>query len=141
MTTYQVPIPESLYHRLQKQAKTSHLSVEMLVNQAIARHLPPPVEDDLPLPLQAELEAMSQLSDDTLWQIAGSMLNSDKVALYDVMLERLKSNQITDEGRIVLNQLREEAQALTLRKAHAYALLQSRGHQLPPLEELKRSRS
>ena len=141
MTTYQVPIPESLYHRLQKQAKTSHLSVEMLVNQAIARHLPPPVEDDLPLSLQAELEAMSQLSDDTLWQIAGSMLNSDKVALYDVMLERLKSNQITDEGRIVLNQLREEAQALTLRKAHAYALLQSRGYQLPPLEELKRSRS
>jgi hypothetical protein len=141
MTIYKVPIPENLYRRLQKQAKTSHVSIELLVNQALNRHLPPPVEDDLPPTLQAELEAMSQLSDDALWQIAESVMKPDKVALYDVILERLKSNQITDEGRTVLNQLREEAQALTLRKAHAYALLQSRGHQLPSLEELKRSHS
>ena len=141
MTIYQISIPENLYHRLQKQAKSSHVSVEVLVNQALNRHLPPPVEDDLPLDLQTELEAMSQLSDDALWQIAESELNPDKVALYDVMLERLKSNHITDEGRTVLSQLREEAQSLTLRKAHAYALLKSRGYQLPSLEELRRSRS
>ena len=30
----------------------------------------------------------------------------------------------------------KNADALTLRKAHAYALLQSRGHKLPSLQEL-----
>ncbi len=34
-------------------------------------------------------------------------------------------------------QLREESERLMLRKAHAYALLKSRGHQLPTLKELR----
>jgi len=97
-----------------------------------------PVENDLPLELQSELETMIYLSDDALWQVAESEMNPDKVALYDVMLERFHNNQLTAEGQTLLDQLRDELQMLTLRKAHAYALLQSRGHTLPVLADLNR---
>ena len=50
---------------------------------------------------------------------------------------RKYAGALTPEGQQLLTQLREEADALTLRKAHAYALLQQRGQALPPLAELR----
>ena len=134
--TVTLKLPEHLYERLETQAQAATRSVDEIVVQALARSLPPLVEEDLPPALQAELEAMEHLSDEALWQIAESTMNRDKVALYDVLLERHQSGNLTPEGQECLTQLREEAEALMLRKAHAYALLQSRGHKLPTLEEL-----
>ena len=79
---------------------------------------------------------MEQLSDEALWAIARSTANDDKIALYGVLIERQHIGTLTTEGRHLLTQLGEEADALTLRKAHAYALLQSRGYTLPTLDEL-----
>ena len=84
---------------------------------------------------------MSVLSDETIWQIADSQMNQDKVALYDVLLERLKNGSLTPEGQELLTDLRNEADALMLRKAHAYTLLKSRGHKLPSLDELRARKS
>lgn len=136
LQTHQITVSDSLYRRLKHQAKTMHSSVEDVAHQTLERFLPPVVETDLPQMLQNELDAMGQLSDDALWQIAESVMNPDKVALYDVMLERLQTNQLTAEGRGLLDQLRIEWEMLTLRKAHAYALLQSRGYVLPSLDDL-----
>lgn len=111
------------------------------VTVTLTRYLAPPIEDDLESAMQAELEAMAYLSDEALWQTAESVMNPDKVALYDLMLERLKSNQLTAEGQNLLDELRTESQSLMLRKAHAYALLQSRGHKIPSLSELQTVRS
>jgi hypothetical protein len=44
---------------------------------------------------------------------------------------------LTIEGQRMLAQLRDEADALMVRKAHAYALLHSRGYTLPALEDLR----
>ena len=88
------------------------------------------MENDLSPELRNELEAMSRLADDALWQIAESEMNPDKVALYDTMLDHLQNNQLTAEDQATLDQLRNESQILTLKKAHAYALLQKRGHML-----------
>ncbi|MBK9231654.1 MAG: hypothetical protein WAW03_15135 [Anaerolineae bacterium] len=137
--TYQtitLTVPENLYKRLETQARAAARSVEEVAARALIRSLPPPVEADLPPALRAELKAMSHLSDETLWQIADSTMNPDKVALHEVLLERNQSGALTPEGRQWLTRLREEADALMLRKAHAYVLLQSRGHKLPSLEEL-----
>ncbi len=79
---------------------------------------------------------MERLSDEALWQIAQGTMNRDKVALYDVLLERQQDHHLTPEGREWLTRLRKEAEALTLRKAHAFALLSSRGLELPSLQEL-----
>ena len=136
MTMRIVTLPETIYLRLSAQARAADRSVDDLVVQNLLRTLPPSVEDDLPVYLQEELSAMTYLSDDGLWQLAQATMNPDKVALYDLLLERHHADNLTPEGREMLTRLREEAEAFMLRKAHAYGLLQSRGHRLPSLSEL-----
>ena len=135
--THSVSVSDALYKHLRRQAQATKRSVDDVVEATLRRHLPSQAEDDLPPGIKAELEAMNQLSDDVLWQIAESEMNPDKVAMYDVLLERNRQDALTAEGRAWLSRLREEADALMLRKAHAYVLLKNRGHELPTLEELK----
>lgn len=134
--TLTLTLPEYVYRQLQVQAKATTRTLNELGSQVIIKNLAPPVEEDLPPVLRAELEAMSVLSDEVIWQIAESRMNEDKAALYEVLIDRLKEGSLTSEGQEMLTQLREEADALMFRKAHAFALLKSRGHQLPTLEEL-----
>ena len=136
MPTHTVTFPETVYKQLSAQAQASHRSIDELVVQSLRRTLPPPIEDDLPLHLQTELKAMESLTDDSLWQIAQTSMNADKVALSDLLLERSSGGELTLEGREMLAKLSEDADELMLRKAHAFALLQSRGHRLPSLVEL-----
>lgn len=134
-------LPRQLYERLQNQAQAAERSVSEVITETLERSLPPEIEADLPSALQQELEAMAQLSDAALWQIAQATMNPDKVAFYDVLLERNRDGDLTAEGREWLTRLRNEADALMLRKAHAYALLQSRGYRLPTLQELEKQRA
>ncbi len=134
--TITVTVPEDVYTQLETQARSSARSVDDLVAQTLARGLPPAAEPDLPLAVQAELNAMEQLSDEALWAIARSTANDDKIALYDLLIARQNDGSLTAEGRRVLTQLREESDALMVRKAHAYAILRHRGYTLPTLDEL-----
>ena len=135
--TLTVTLSEPLYRRLQVAARTSARAMEEMIVQTLSRALPPPLEDDLPPALRSELKAMEDLSDDALWQLAYATFNPDKVALYDVLLERNQAGTLTAEGRAMLARLRDEAEALTLRKAHAFSLLGARGVALPTLDQLK----
>ena len=134
--TITVTLPEGVYEQLEARAQTAARSVEDVVAEALARTLPPTPELDLPPAVQAEMKAMEQLSDEALQTIAHSTANDDKIALYDLLIERQNTGALTTEGRRLLTQLRDEADALMLRKAHAYALLQSRGYTLPSLDDL-----
>jgi len=131
-----VTLPDYLYRQLQRQAQVVNRPLNEVAATAL-ESLVVPVEDDLPPGLQAELSAMAYLSDDALWQMAGSVMNKDKLALYDLLLERRRSGTLTPEGQAWLDTLRDEADALMLRKAQAYALLKSRGYKLPTLDELR----
>lgn len=84
---------------------------------------------------------MGRLSDDALLAIAGSTVNEDKQALYDLLIERQNTVPPTLEGRRVLAQLRDEADALMVRKAHAYALIHGRGRALPSPDDLRAQRA
>jgi hypothetical protein len=132
-----VSVPENLYQQLEAGARTAEQSVGDFVIRRLSRDLPPAPESDLSPDVRAELTAMEQLSDDALWLIARGTANADKVAMLDVLLERKLAGELTPEGQQLLTRLREEADALTLRKAHAYALLQQRGHPLPTLAALR----
>lgn len=134
--TITVSVPENLYKQLEAEARTAEQSVGDFVIRSLSRVLPLPLEPDLPPAMRAELTAMGGLSDDALWLIARGTANADKVAMLDVLLERKLAGELTPEGQDLLTQLREEADALTLRKSHAYALLKQRGHQLPALGAL-----
>ena len=136
--TLTLTIPNEIYQQLQSHAQVVSRPLSELAVQILSHYAPkPPIEDDLSSELQAELTAMEQLSDELLWKIANNQYNADKLALYDVLLDQNREEQLTTEGRLLLNQLREESERLMLRKAHAYALLKNRGHQLPTLDELR----
>lgn len=90
----------------------------------------------MPPTVQAELDAMEHLSDEALWVIAQSVANEDKIALYDLLIDRHQAGSLTAEDKHVLAQLRDEADALMLRKAHAYDILRRRGCTLPTIDEL-----
>lgn len=135
--TITVTVPEDVYAQLEARAHTTARTVNDLVSETLAHVLPPPAESDLPASVRAELAAMAHLSDEALWAIAGSTANEDKQALYDLLIERQNSGALTAEGRHLLMQLREDVDALMVRKAHAYALLHSRGANLPTLDELR----
>ena len=135
-----VTLPDHLFRQLQRQAQVVNRPLNEVAVTTLER-LVVPVEDDLPPALQTELTAMAYLSDDALWQIAGSVMNKDKIALYDLLLERRQSGTLTPEGQAWLDTLRNEADALILLKAQAYALLKSRGHKLPTLDELRAQQS
>lgn len=137
--TLTVELPETLYNHFVAQAQAKQQNVDEIVLDTLSLHGPPTVEDDLPPKLQIELSAMANLSDEALRVIAQSTMNDDKIALYDLLLERNQSGDLTGEGRQLLESLHEEADFLMLRKAHAYALLQSRGHKLPSIQELRHS--
>lgn len=119
----------------QESGETNGASFPLLV-QTAQNAAPAPIEADLPAAIRSELVAMAHLSDEVLWSIGYSTANADKIALHDVLLERHRSGTITPEGADMLRQLREDLDALMLRKAQAFGLLKSRGHTLPALEAL-----
>lgn len=129
-------LPEALYEQLAARAQTDARGLDEVITQALTQQFATIPEPDLPAELQAELRAMAALSDDVLWSIARSQANPDKIALYDVLTERHFEGSLTPEGQHLLRQLREELEAVTLRKAQAFALLRGRGVVLPTLDEL-----
>jgi hypothetical protein len=54
----------------------------------------------------------------------------------DLLDKRADSGALTPDETTELARMRSEADCLTLRKAHAAALLRWRGHVLPPAESL-----
>lgn len=131
-----VHLPEDLYAHLAAQAQHAAQSVDELAARTLAERLPAASDAELSPALQAELEVMTQLSDDALWAIVGSTVNADKLALYDLLIDRQNASPLTPDGKQLLAQLRDEADALMVRKAHAYALLRQRGHTLPSPDDL-----
>ncbi|HRJ43437.1 MAG: hypothetical protein KJZ86_15015 [Caldilineaceae bacterium] len=135
--TLTLTIPDTLYRHFEVQAQAIQRTVDDYVLETLFRQSPPPVEDDLPADLQADLRAMAALSDEALWPIANSKMNEDKLALYEVLIERNRTNSLTVEGREMLESLGKDADYLMVRKSQAFALLHSRGHKLPSLDELE----
>lgn len=132
MIGHTVTISDSLYRRLQQQARASHQSVDELVQETLIRQLPPsaPIEEDLPAHLRAELEAMSALSDIALWAVARSTLPIEQqetlAGLNWTGQERsLTKGELEQRDRLLI--LYEEA---VLRRSHAAILLKSRGYDI-----------
>lgn len=138
-TTITVTVSEDVYALLDAQARNRARFMDDVVAQTLRSALPPP-EPDLPLALQAELNAMEPLSDEALGAIAPNRANNDKIALYDLLITRQNVGSLTTDGRKVPTQLREEADALMVRKAQAYAILHSRGYKSPTLDSRRKLR-
>ena len=127
MSDYTISIPDSLYQKAQEVAERKSLSVEEVIRAGLEGAF---VEDmiDIPLDEQAELKAMTYLSDDTLWTIAREQMPRTIQERMSVLMTKNTRGTITDEEHVELAALVERGNRLTLRKAQAMKYLTERGY-------------
>lgn len=137
MSTQRVTIelPEAVFRQLDQIAKVTHQSIESLVAQSVVSNLPPLIEN-APAELQAELLDLQTLDSMSLLAIAQSQVDSVQHQQHTELLEKSSQGLLNPDERERLILLRQAADRLMLRKAYAWSLLRWRGHQIPALNDL-----
>ena len=130
-----LPLPEDLYVRLEQTARATKQSLTDLLVRAV-RTGSPPDWSQAPAEFQADLAALDRLDDDSLWRIARSQRSEADAGRLQELLEKNADDALTPGERLELDAQVAEADRFMLRKAHAAALLQWRGHAVPPFERL-----
>lgn len=133
--TVTMQLPENLYLRLQQTAKATKQSFEEILLRALQVGSPPTWES-APAEFQADLAALDRLDDATLWRIIRYRADTVQMERYQALLDKNANETLSIEERAELTQLRTEFDRRMLQKAHAAALLQWRGHHIPPADKL-----
>lgn len=127
-------LPEAIYERIKRTAEATNCLLEDVLLRTIELALPPSVED-LPLEYQREFIEMESLNDEELWKIAESKMPTGRQRRYSLLLRKNQAGMLKNIEKQQLTDLGAEARKLTLRKAHAYAILKWRGYRIPTLAE------
>ena len=132
--TITVKLPELLVHRLQRVAALTYRSVDDVVANVVdtALYVPP----ELPTALADEIAAMALLTNDALRLVGESSLAHTQQARMNQLIQRSKVRKLTVAESAQLAQLLEQYDLAVLRRAHALALLNQRGYQLPDQNQL-----
>lgn len=125
-----ITVPEELFERLERTAKALHAPVEEVARRALVAGLPPGV-DDVPEPYRAELERLDGYSDEALWKIWHRRPTTAQADRHAALLHKSATSDLTAAEGAELRRLREQADGVLLRRAHAAALLRWRGHAVP----------
>jgi hypothetical protein len=135
MSDYTISIPDSLYQKAQQIAQQKSLSVDEVIRVGLEGVF---VESmlDIPLDEQAELKAMTYLSDDALFSMMREQMQQTKQTRMSVLMDKNNRGTIRDEEHAELVTLVEDGQRLTLRKATAMNILMDRGYKLT-LDDMK----
>lgn len=128
-------LPENLYLRLQQTAQATQQSFDAILLRALQVGSPPAWES-APPEFQADLAALDRLDDAALWRIARTRATPAQMDRYQLLLDKNANETISLEEQAELTELRLEFDRQMLQKVHATALLQWRGHQIPPAEKL-----
>ncbi len=70
-------------------------------------------------------------------QVADAIVPAEQAEHYAALREKRRASTITAPEQATLDQLSQEVDLLTVRKAYAAVLLKWRGHRLPALAELE----
>lgn len=129
-----ISMPEYLYERARRIAEQTSQSIE----HVLVRHLENALTDlpALPPEEQAELDALTHLSDEALWTIAREQMQADRQAHLDALMGKSGQGTLGEAEREEMARLVEIGHRLMLRKAQAAALLAERGYILTP-DDLK----
>ena len=128
-------LPENIYIRLQHAARATRQTFDQIVLKAVQQGSPPDW-NDIPAEFQADAAALERMDDKSLWSIARARQSQSDFDRYQELLDKNRSETISDSERNELDKLRVESDRFMIRKAHAAALLRWRGHRMPPAEAL-----
>jgi predicted transcriptional regulator len=129
--THTIRVSDTLYRRLNRHAEADHKTVDEVAEQMLTRVLPSALETDTSLDQQVDIEQLQMMSDGVLWRIAQAEFPEQRTLQYDELLAARLERSLSDAEQEQLDILREETDALMVRKSAAYALLHQRGHILP----------
>src|SRR5664279_1674895 len=115
MSDYLISIPDALYEKARRLAAQSAQPVDEVIRERLTEAFDQPLLD-LPDDERSELQAMSYLSDDTLWTIAREQMQAAKQEHMSVLMDKNSLGAITDAERAELAALVDGGQRLTLRK-------------------------
>jgi len=125
-----VYLPDEMLDRYRRGAAVARMELDAFIAERLAETTPP-LADDLPDSVRAELKSLEEGDDQALLQGAESHLADDKQEEYDRLLSKHAQGPLTSGEEQKLRELGEEARGLTLKKAHAVMLLKWRGHEIP----------
>jgi hypothetical protein len=128
-----VTLPEALSERVREIAAAADRSVEQLIIDHLEETLVPH-EPVLPADLQAELDAMRDLSDDALWAIAREQMPNDVQGRAHDLMDKNTFGTITEDEYEELGGYVERSNGMTLRKAEAAVILRARGYAFTPAD-------
>jgi hypothetical protein len=127
-------LPEAVYRRAERTARTTERAVESVLVDALHTTLPPPL-DQGPAEWREGLEVLETLSTSALLQVARERLTAAQVRQYDRLLEKNRQGTLTSRERARLTQLHHVPDRIMLRRARAYILLKWRGHSVAEIIE------
>ena len=128
--TIELPLPT--YHQLQAVARRQNQAIPDLVQQLLAQK--PAILPSLPVALEEELNAFTQLSTEVLWLLARTTLTEEQ----RTTLAELNQQAQQLEGLTVTEQQQQAAllalyQSTLVRRAQAANLLRQRGEDISSL--------
>ena len=133
--TVSIEIPNNLFQQLRRRAELLHRPVEELVIQTLAAQ--PPVAAGLPVELAAELEAMANFSDDALWSATKPSISLAERSRLEHLNHSACERPLSSAESQEQTQLLSAWQRSLARRAHAFSILQLRGHPLPDPDQLQ----
>jgi hypothetical protein len=123
--TITLRVPNTVYQRAKRTAEALQRPVDKTIIDTLRVALP--ALDDVPLEMTNDLAAMSTFSDETLWEIARSVMPVKSQTRLRALATAQRERSLTRTKLQKLDELRREYGRITLRKAHAYSLLRERG--------------
>lgn len=123
----QVTIPNDIYSQLQHYAREVNRPMETIIAERLRASFNDPFHS-LPVDEQIELNALQQLSSDTLSTIASEQLPSHIQQRMQALMNLNSLGKISAKEFAELEGLVERSDRLMLRKAEATAILQQRDY-------------
>ncbi|MBZ0308626.1 MAG: hypothetical protein K8I82_21345 [Anaerolineae bacterium] len=124
--TITLKVPEHIYERARQIAETTAQPLEtVFLHELEDAFLPPLPEDE-----EAELNALTHLSDEALWTIAREKMPTLHQARMQVLMDGNSQGTLSEAEYKELELMVDQGQRLMLRKGKAAALLTERGHKV-----------
>lgn len=126
MTAYTIQLSQGVYHRLKMVAAERNQPIDRVLQDVFRPSL-----DGIPEQFRADLEALTWLSDDELWEVARYKRPIDHTEQHHALLRANANRTLTASEQKQLVQFQEESDHTLLRISRAYLLLKQRGHLIP----------
>ena len=130
-------LPDETLQRYRRGAAVARMDLDAFIAERLAETTPP-LADDLPDSMRAELRSLEDGDDQALREAAQCRLSSEQQAEYDRLTSEHTDGALAADEEQRLRELGDAARRLTLKRSHALMLLKWRGHAIVSRQELQR---